>query len=341
MGKIASNIISVCLKDESAAQDDNQERYSILKDVVNEICNKWKPFVLDAIIFPAGFWHRKKYVGDKIFKIRKASIEKETFSKKAVEAANKLKAKGFGKPLIVAGVDSDGRSRPSGFDIKKTRYYNAARRVNKKPQKKIIYGDQLCVAWSNKGIVGIGRKIFPVQPDLPKDPEDFPHHYDVDAPYYVTYAKDFYDHKRVVKLDSGKKAILCACYDIFGCSEIRKQEKRTKMIEWIDDGSKDIIHVGKKKNIAKKYVSRFRNLIKYVDTGLVVIHSFGNAANSNYTERHGIATASAALGGGMVVGAAHFEQLPSNDTKATLASYNPTTLLKLIFGNFPQALSSM
>ena len=323
--KKISRIINVCLNDECADQDDYLERYGILKDVINGICDEWEPFNLDAIVFPGGFWHRTKYIGNRDYKYRKESLEKETFTKKAIAAVKKLQSEGFGKPLLVAGIDSCSRSKPDGFDIYKTKFGKNARSFSKRPKNTKIYGDQLCVAWSSKGIVGIGRKVFPVQPKLGKNFKDFDENYqDVDAPYYVTYARDFYDPKRVVRLESGRNALLCACYDIFGCSErYNPREDRTSQIEWLDDGTGKVIHVRSERDIIRKYVSKFNELIEKVDTALVSIHGFNSATGANYTERHGIAATSAALGGGMVIGSAHFKEcLPSDENKATLASYN-------------------
>lgn len=53
--KKTSRIINVCLNDECAGQDSYLERYGILKDVINGICDEWEPFNLDAIVFPGGF----------------------------------------------------------------------------------------------------------------------------------------------------------------------------------------------------------------------------------------------------------------------------------------------
>ena len=86
--KKISRIINVCLNDECADQDDYLERYGILKDVINGICAEWEPFNLDAIVFPGGFWHRTKYIGNRDYKYRKESLEKETFTKKSNNTRN-------------------------------------------------------------------------------------------------------------------------------------------------------------------------------------------------------------------------------------------------------------
>lgn len=331
-----SRIVNVCLNSKCAVETDTKERNKILKKVVEDICNGLRePVELDAILFPGCFWQHSTYIGNRSYRDRKAELGKTKFSEAVVREAKKLETAGFGTPLIVAGVDTVQieRKKAPGFDIRMTKYYKKARAFNKRPQNKEIHGDQLCVAWSAKGIVGIGRKVFPVAPELyAKEPEDFPEDDAVDAPYYVTYAKDFCDPKRVVELSSGRKAVLCACYDIFGCSERYSQNKtRTKMIEWLVDESGRVIHLPDEKDITRNYVEQFQKLIDDVDTALVAAHSFDRGSKANYFERHGIAAASAALNSGMVVGAAHFKKcLPSKSDIATLVANNvPKSYLKI------------
>ena len=55
------------------------------------------------------------------------------------------------------------------------------------------------------------------------------------------------------------------------------------------------------------------------DVAIASIHGFDGPASDRHWQRHGIARASAALGGALVVAAAHFERLPSSGT-STLAA---------------------
>ena len=71
--------------------------------------------------------------------------------------------------------------------------------------------DELCVAWSASGIVGLGRKIFPVC----KGESGYR---EVDE--LICYESDYSTTHRVVHLASGRKAVLCACYDMFGVQEV-------------------------------------------------------------------------------------------------------------------------
>lgn len=170
--------------------------------------------------------------------------------------------------------------------------------------------DQFCVAWDRNGIKGIGRKIFPTKKEGLND--------------YLCYEDDYKTKNRIVKLKSGENAILCACYDMFGCSEnYNNYEKRTKCIKHIFPFSKKDDF----KKLRKKCVQDFIKLLKSenVTIGIVAIHN----DPTRYWQCHGIDTCSAALNG-IAIGASHFKDNLPTDDKITLASYKkPKKILKL------------
>jgi hypothetical protein len=178
-------------------------------------------------------------------------------------------------------------------------------------------GDQLCVAVDKTGVIGIGRKIFPVAGD--------------EADALLCHDADFGEHRRVVRLASGRKAILAACYDMFGIAE-RGDIKgiRARFIQWIGT-YKD--QVGREERcfrdrLEKNLADFGRLLTNDVTIGLAAIHSFQGHA-TGFWQRHGIASCSAALGSGFAVGAAHFGNLPKNPMASTLAADRvPETHLK-------------
>jgi very-short-patch-repair endonuclease len=124
-------------------------------------------------------------------------------------------------------------------------------------------GDQLCVAADKTGIVGIGRKVFPTR----KESEAL-----------LCYDADFGDPHRVIQLASGRKAVLCACYDMFGVAERGDVTgTRAQIIRWIGNYSDQVergtgcFHEKLKTNLAA-----FENLLtkENVTVGIAAIHSF-------------------------------------------------------------------
>lgn len=154
--------------------------------------------------------------------------------------------------------------------------------------------DQTCVAWGPDGITGIGRKVFPVPGG--------------DGKKFVSYLPDFSTVHRLINLPSGGKAVLCACYDLFGCSEsLEHHTNKTKYIVCIEkNGNK--FEGGRREflDLRDKCVDLWHKLLvsHNVNVGIAAIHYFNKPGLDLFWQRHGIATCSAALAGGMAVGAA-------------------------------------
>jgi len=144
---------------------------------------------------------------------------------------------------------------------------------------------------------------------------------------------DFGSKFRVVQLASGRKALLCACYDMFGAAERGNVNgKRARAIgsvgefeSWIargDNGFSDRLN----SNLAT-----FKALLIDPDltVGIAAIHEFGMAT---FWQRHGIASCAASLGNtGIAIGAAHFDPLPSRADASPLAAKNvPRRHLELL-----------
>ncbi len=167
-------------------------------------------------------------------------------------------------------------------------------------------GDQLCVAIDKDGIVGIGRKVFPT---------------DGEADTMLCYDTDFVDGHRIVPLASGRKAVLSACYDMFGIADCGSGNRtRERKIQWIGT-YRDKIERGSNGfgNKLTKNLNKFRQALNGVTVGIAAIHGFEGHATA-FWQRHGIAGCSAALGSGFAVGAAHFTEFPWLPWKSTLAA---------------------
>lgn len=242
-----------------------------------------------AIIFPGGFFFLNQHIGHLPYPERKRVIESSSIGFTCRASLAMLNTIPPSEPLLVVGIDTAKRPRHGCSSDS---------------------GDQLCVAFDKTGVVGIGRKIFP------DDYELFDH---------VSYAKDFTGLGRVVGLPDGRKAVLCACYDMFGIAESpARVTKRTRNIKYIGEGKNFVAEPGEAKHaeVRTGLVQGWADMLKRegVSVGMAAIHQFGRPGLDKYWQRHGVGVASAALGGGLAIGAAHFvEALPAVD-KSTLAA---------------------
>ncbi|MBF0515475.1 MAG: hypothetical protein HQK81_15640 [Desulfovibrionaceae bacterium] len=118
---------------------------------------------------------------------------------------------------------------------------------------------------------------------------------------------------------------MCACYDMFGVAESPQYTtKRTRNIKFVGHGTEIIAATGEegfndtRAGLIRNWAAMLKR--KRVSVALGAIHQFNRPGLDKYWQRHGIAVASAALGGGVAIGAAHFvEQLPAPG-KSTLAA---------------------
>src|SRR3954465_14948435 len=218
----------------------------LLNRVVEAVisCVDWHP--VDAIVFPGGFFRSPVYVGKRSHSERAAALEALDFGHAVMGAAYRLDGAHPGA-LIVVGIDSV-------------------------PYSSDDHGDQLCVAFSPYGVVGIGRKVWPADGDTNWD----------GRPPVVCYPADFGSPHRIVTLANSSRALLCACYDVFGVAEaIVGPTARIRYLRYLAPDQR-------------------------VDVALTAVHRFQQPGRDIFWQRHGLATASAALGGGLAVGAAFF-----------------------------------
>lgn len=157
--------------------------------------------------------------------------------------------------------------------------------------------DQYCVAWGPRSIVGLARKIFPTDGES--------------AQGFRCYRDDYGSPHRVITLASGERALLCACYDMFGVTEsVSESGKRTRCIAQIESFG-EIVNQSDARfhRLRSDCVGSWTNLLQESAprVALAAIHSFEQPGRDGFWQRHGIATCSAALGSGIAVGAAHFK----------------------------------
>jgi hypothetical protein len=261
----------------------NGRSIRLLVQVVNEVISRvdWHP--VDAIVFPGGFFRSPVYVGNQSHSERAAALEALDFGQAVMAAAYRLDAAHPGA-LIVVGIDSV-------------------------PFSSDDHGDQMCVAFSPYGVIGIGRKVWPADGDTNWD----------GRPPVVCYPADFSSPHRIITLANGNRALLCACYDVFGVAEaIVGPTTRLRYIRYLAlDQRYDGVSAGFLA-VRRRLVAKWGQLLadQWVDVVLTAVHRFQQPGRDIFWQRHGLATASAALGGGLAVGAAFFtDRLPDGRSR--------------------------
>lgn len=272
-------LATVCVEGQPARQyRSHQRRLELLAKLVKQIDERWEK--LDAVVFPGGFLRLDASIGHLCYADRVQALDAAGFVTLIKNAVRALRH----SPGVLITLGVDGPNFPNGDG-----------------------GDQLCVAADTRGIVGIGRKIFPVAGD--------------EAGALLCYDTDFGEGRRVVKLASGRKAVLSACYDMFGVAERGDVDgARARNIRWIGT-YQDQIERGSRGFDGRltTNLGAFGKVLDGVTVGIAAIHYF-EGHSTGFWQRHGIAACSAALGSGFAVGAAHFGQLPLKPNSSALAA---------------------
>ena len=257
----------------------NQLRGELLIKVARRIRRRLGWSNLDALLAPAGMFRSDNWYGHLPSPMRLELADEEEFGEFAVRAATILSSTSPGCPVVI-GVDS--RRPGRGFG-----------------------GDQMVIAFGERGSSGLSRKSFPVDGDTNgwgRSP-------------YLLFEEDGSDPWRGLKLPSGQTALLHSCYDAFALAEIvlgptgkrralRWAGDTDRWWRWFDEGEVD------------RWISGWAKSISQLrpNLNLVGVHGFEHPGGEVYWQRHGIATASAALGGIPTIGAGHYAHaLPLGD----------------------------
>ena len=283
-------IVTLCVSGrDKKSRVDEKEHLALLEAMVEELEKnpQWAP--VDAVVLPGGFLFEDNTVAEAIMKGAPEALQHSVLEKVA-QLAKRLDKWSPGVQIIT-GVD--------------TSDYQAH------GQK--MGGHQLSFAFNRQGVSGYARKTFLVGED-----------YDGKlAPPMMTREKDFDDEHRIISLANGSKALLCVCYDIFGIGDAaRNKPQRLSHTVKIED-REGRLHTGRDiRPVLRRSFDAFRALLEkeQPDTAITVIHRFRHSGAESFYQRHGIATASAGLGGGFSIAAAHIENLPDNPEKMCLMS---------------------
>lgn len=270
--------------------DENAARLTLTARIIGTLIDQtdWHP--IDGLLFPAGFFRHGAALGGLDPASRAKILAGLPLIRRLIAQLGAFSAPSRGIVLIV-GVDTN---RLAGLGYR---------------------GDQLMIALSNDGVIGVARKNFPSDADTNgwwQRP-------------YVVNAADFDDPSRRVVLASGATAELSVCYDAFAYSEMhrgRTSNRRHLQFGFTDAGSVAPVTANLRDAWMAAHLKRLATPMS--DVALVGIHGFEHPGRDGYWQRHGLATVSAATMGRACLGAAHFATaLPSLVSSPLAASGVP------------------
>lgn len=280
-------VASLCLRGVPAkSMKDNAERLAMLSELAR-LLKKHPELKLDAIVLPGGTFRLSRALGASDFDCRKAILAKEKITAPIREALDQLDVLSPGLTLVT-GVLATPR------DISERT-------------------EQAALAFRHGELVGAARKIFPTRQESRG------------RRFVSPFVDDFATPSRVVSLSRGSNALLSACYDLFGAADLagntfsRRHAIRRLLTK------RGVLPFGDKRFMAQREdcLTAVRGLVASTTLKalMVSIHGFEQPGRDGYWQRHGIARGSAAYGGALVVGAAHFRTgLPSPEA-STLAAH--------------------
>jgi len=289
-------IVTICSsggKAKSVARNPN--RIKLLQHIMHSLIlqSEWKD--IDAVLFAGGYFFYNKFLGNLPYQQRKEELEKANFTKDIRMLAQMLHINGSPDAKVILGVDTKYRSDWEN-------------------------GDEFCVAYDKDGIAGIGRKVFPVDADT-----NLKELKRAIAVYY----DDFDDTYRIISLPCSRNVLLCACYDMFGVNVYANSPSpRKNYIKYMYYKGELLKRDSPNfKRILNQRIAAWQNMLTKheVEAVLSSIHRFNYPNAELYWQRHGIATASAAMGGKLAIAAANYrDYLPEAD-EAPLAAFNVAT----------------
>lgn len=170
----------------------NQSRRRLLGEIVQGLVTCETP--VDAVVLSGSYFVEQGDYLDLSFEERCDLLFQSPFAEDATIAATRLDKRREGA-LLIFGVDTKGPKDPMG--------------------------DQLCVAWSAHGPLGVGRKVFPTEYEGKHG--------------YVVNVDDFGVEKRAVPIGN-TRVLLCSCYDGYGIHNCPDKSRFIKDLFWADGG---------------------------------------------------------------------------------------------------------
>jgi hypothetical protein len=275
-------LATLCLQGNTAdSTKSNSERIAILTEVLSRLSEQadWHP--LDAILLPGGYFRLSRTLGALPFEHRKRQLETEPFASTISEQLERLQLLSPGLRLVLG--------------------------VMATPRHKAERTEQACIAFAKEGVIGLARKIFPTSAETRG------------RRYMSPCLDDFSSKQRFVSLANGSLALLNSCYDLFGAADgTTGIGSRRLAIRALRLAAGHLTHRDEGFRAARDgALTAWTNLLAELQPDVLVasIHAFELPGRDGYWQRHGIARASAAFGGALALGAAHFlEGLPHENS---------------------------
>jgi hypothetical protein len=190
--RIAIRIVTLSVRGKPAkTTSDNGKRVKLLQTALSALADRRDWLPIDAVVLPAGYFRVAGDAGTRSQAARLRRLRAEPAIQAAIECCATLAARSPGA-LLIFGADSC-------YSPKKGRY------------------DQWAIVCDGTSLVAVARKVFPTEGDIARG--------------FVPSTADYSAPGRVIALASGKRALLCVCYDLFGVTETPgKPSARTQMI---------------------------------------------------------------------------------------------------------------
>lgn len=283
----APRVLQLCLHGTTANPQDNVKRIAMLPEIVRALYElpDWHP--IDVVILPGGFFRMARAFGATGFAERRAAVRRERFAGAVQAAVGLLEERSPGLRLVTGVLAT--------------------------PRDSTERTEQVSLAFSANGLVAAARKLFPTALDTRG------------GRYISPFVDEYSSPKRLLQLANGSTALLSACYDLFGAADIgvdggsRRQAIRRLITRkgYLTQGDADFV------GVRLACLAAWTKLIAehQPDVALATIHRFRAPGLDGFWQRHGIARASAALDGALVVGAAHFGYRLPDPHASTLAAH--------------------
>lgn len=173
------------------------------------------------------------------------------------------------------------------------------------PNKMEPFG-QYSLAITKERVLAVSRKVFPTKGEVAKGA--------------FTLPQDFADPSRIITACPTEKAplIMHTCYDIFGSVDAKIGKSSSSRLGHL----KSLDEAFCKKTSFQAYQNLLDDDLLHNKAVITVnIHDFDKPGRDIFYQRHGIASASAAFNGAVVLGAAHFKHsLPLSRANSTLCA---------------------
>ncbi len=280
-------VAALCVLGETVKHPRNNVwRISLLRQLVQVVlASDWHP--IDAIVLPGGFFRMRKAFGATSFADRREALRYKGFALALQAAVRRLQRRSPGIRIVTGVLAS------STDPTERT--------------------EQACLAFGTAGPLAISRKITPTHKDTR------------DCRFVSPYVEDFASTRRFIGLANGSLAALHSCYDLFGTADLEGgSASRRSAIRRLLTQQGSLTADDTSFTITRRVsVERWHTMLRKQepDVALVAIHGFEAPGRDGYWQRHGVARASASLGGALVVGAAHFESRLPTTNASTLAAH--------------------